>query len=134
MVDLTNYAKEILAKDNGFIASNNYRVIKVEENYCELEGIVSNESYNPYGFIHGGYIFGLADTAAGIAANTVGKNAVTINSSIEYFKAGKSDKIVAIAKCLKFGKNISFYEVSIYDNNNNLISKANINYFFVDKG
>ena len=67
MEDLTNKAKEILKKQKGFISANNYEVVKVEENYCELEGIITDTSTNHLGIAHGGYIFGLADTAAGIA-------------------------------------------------------------------
>ena len=68
MKDFTKLAKEALENDKGFIGNNNYKVIKVEDNYCELEGVLSNSSLNNFGVAHGGYIFGLADTAAGIAA------------------------------------------------------------------
>lgn len=132
-MDLTKIANEELKKDKGFIFSNNFRIVKVEDNYCELEGNITDSSLNPYGIIHGGYIFGLADTAAGIAAKTCGKSAVTLNSTIDYLKVAHSDKIKAIAKCLKSGKTISVYEVFIYDNKDNLIAKASVSYFYIDK-
>ena len=46
MNEMTKVASEILKNDKGFIGSNKYNVIKVEENYCELEGIISETSYN----------------------------------------------------------------------------------------
>lgn len=131
MTDLTNIAKETLKKDNGFIKNNNYKVLKVEENYCEMEGLITDTSMNPFGLAHGGYIFGLADTAAGIAAMTDEKTALTVNSSIEYLKAAKGKKLLAIAKALKKGKNIAVIEVSIYDEENNLIAKASVTYFYI---
>lgn len=127
---LTKVAKEELKKCKGFIEANNYEIIKVEENYCELEGIITETSTNHLGTAHGGYIFGLADTAAGIAAMTDGRKAVTINSSIDYLKVGKSKKLKAIAKCIKNGSSISFFEVLIYDQET-LIAKANINYYYL---
>lgn len=119
--------------NNGFIKANNYKIIKVENNYCELEGKLTETSLNPFGIAHGGYIFGLADTAAGIAAMTDGRKAVTINSTIDYFNMAKSNKLKAITKCLKAGKNISNFEVFIYDEENNLIAKSNVNYYYLDK-
>lgn len=132
MTDLTSYAKEVLKKQKGFISANNYEVIKVEEHYCELDGLITETSTNHLGIAHGGYVFGLADTAAGIAAMTDNRTAVTIDSSIQYLKAGKGPKLKAIAKCLKSGKSVGFFEVSIYDIDDNLIAKANINYFYMN--
>ena len=82
-MNLTELIKENMKMDKGFINSNNYKIIKIEENYCELEGYLTETSVNPFGIAHGGYIFGLADTAAGIAAMTDGRKAVTLNSSIK---------------------------------------------------
>jgi len=127
---LTKVAKEELKKCKGFIEANNYEILKVDKNYCELEGIITETSTNHLGTAHGGYIFGLADTAAGIAAMTEGRKAVTINSSIDYLKVGKSKKLKAIAKCIKNGSSISFFEILIYDQET-LIAKANINYYYL---
>ena len=132
-MNLTDLAKEQINNDNGFIKANNYKVIKVEDNYCELVGSITDKSLNPFGIAHGGYIFGLADTAAGIAAMTNGKKAVTINSTIDYLNMAKGNSLKAIAKCLKGGKNISNFEVFIYDDKETLIAKSNINYYYLNK-
>ena len=132
-MNLTELAKEQINNDNGFIKENNYKIIKVEENYCELEGKITETSLNPFGIAHGGFIFGLADTAAGIAAMTNGKKAVTINSTIDYLNPGKGKRLKAIAKSLKVGKSISNFEVYVYDEKNTLIAKSNVNYYYLDK-
>ena len=131
MKDLTKIAKDILDKDNGFVKCNNYNVIKVEEHYCEMEAVINDSSKNPFGIAHGGFIFGLADTAAGIAAMTDERTAVTINSNIDYLKPGKGDKLIAKANAIKSGKSISVIEVLIYDSDLELISKASVTYFYV---
>lgn len=129
--DLTELAKQQIKKHDGFIKANNFNIIKVEEHYCELEGLITDTSTNPYGNAHGGFIFGLADTAAGIASMTDGRTAVTLSSTIDYLKAAKGTKLIAIASCSKVGKNVSFFEVKIYDEEENLVAKSNINYFYV---
>ena len=131
--DLTEMAKNIVKQSKGFIEANNYEVIKVEERYCELLGTLTETSTNHLGAAHGGYIFGLADTAAGIAAMTDGRTAVTISSNIDYLKAATTKTLKAIATCTKNGKTISFFEVNIYDEENNLIAKANVNYCYIEK-
>lgn len=131
--DLTEMARKIVKECKGFIEANNYEVIKVEENYCELLGTLTETSTNHLGVAHGGYIFGLADTAAGIAAMTDGRTAVTISSNIDYLKAAKTKKLKAIATCTKNGKTISFFEVNIYDEAENLVAKSSLSYCYISK-
>lgn len=120
------------AMNNGFIYNNNYKIIEVKDNYCVLEGTITKTSLNNFGIAHGGYIFGLADTAAGIAAMSKGRKTVTLSSNINYLKKAKGNKLIAKTLCLKEGKNISNYEVSIYDEKDNLIAKATMEYFYID--
>ncbi len=131
-MDLTDKAKERLADDKGFVNNNGYTVIKVEEHYCEMEALITDTSKNPFGIAHGGFIFGLADTAAGIAAMTDERTALTVNSNIDYLKPGKGDKFIAKATAIKSGKSISVVEVLIYDSDLELISKASVTYFYIN--
>lgn len=131
MNNLTDTVKEKLSNIKGFIKANNYNILKVENNYCEMEGIITENSMNHLGIVHGGYIFGLADTTAGIAAMSEGRNVVTIDSNISYFKQAKGNKITAIAKPLKIGKTISVYEVTINNEQNDLLAKATITYYYL---
>jgi len=130
-MDLTELAKKELNNVKGFISNNNYNVLKVEKNYCELEGTLTETSMNHLNTAHGGYIFGLADTAAGIAAMTEGKKIVTIDANINYFKPATKDKIIAVAKVIKPGKTISVFEILIYDNKEELIAKSTITYYYI---
>ncbi len=131
--DLTELAKKLVQDCHGFIEANNYEVLKVEENYCEMLGTITDTSTNHFKAAHGGYIFGLADTAAGIAAMTDGRTAVTVSSNIDYLKPATTKTIKAIATCTKNGKTISFFEVKIYDEEDNLIAKSNVNYCYISK-
>ena len=132
MKDFTTLAKETLAKDKGFINNNNFEVIKVKENYCELDGIITQSSLNHIGIVHGGYIFGLADTAARIAAMTNGGNVVTIDSTISYIKPAKGSRITAKASAIKTGKTISVFEVQITNEKEDLVAKATITFYNIE--
>ena len=137
MNEMTKVAKDMLKDIKGFIGNNNYNVIKVEEGYCELEGVISETSYNNMNIVHGGYIFGLADTAAGIAAlsNVFGSdvNIVTVDANINYFKPAKGERLVAKAKTIKPGKTISAIEVEIYNDNNDIVAKSSMTFYYINK-
>ena len=131
MENLTEFARKRLEEIKGFISANNYKVLNVENHYCEMEGIITETSMNNLNIVHGGYIFGLADTTAAIAAMTEGEKVVTVDSNINYLKPAKSSKLFAKASPIKLGKTISVYEVLISDENSNLIAKATITYFAI---
>ena len=137
MNEMTKVTKDTLKDIKGFIGNNNYNVIKVEEGYCELEGIISETSYNNMNIVHGGYIFGLADTAAGIAAlsNVFGSdvNIVTVDANINYFKPAKGERLVAKASVIKPGKTISVIEVEIYNDNNDMVAKSSMTFYYIYK-
>ena len=122
---------KMFSEQKGFISNNNIKVEEVKENYAKLSSTIEEKSLNPYGIVHGGLLFGLADTAMGIAAKTTGQNAVTINSQIDYLKPGKGSKIIAIAEALKVGKTISVYKCNIYDEKEELISSVTGTFYFI---
>ena len=78
-IEMEEKLKEVF--ETGFIKNNNYRIINIDEQGCKIEGKITDTSLNPFGIAHGGFIFGLVDTTAGLLANLFG-NAVTTNSSI----------------------------------------------------
>jgi len=120
-------------KSNGFIENNNYRLVYEEQGYAVLEADITETSLNPFNTAHGGFIFGLADTAAGIAAHSFGRNAMTVNANIEYLHAITSKKIKAEAKCIKNGKTISVFDVDIIDlERDRVAAKSTVTYFYID--
>ena len=126
------YYKDTVNKDTGFVHNNNMEVVEVGEDYAVMEALITEESKNLYGIAHGGFIYGLADSASGLACFATGRSAVTVDGNINYFHPAKSGKLKAVAKGVKVGKSISTYEVRIYDESEELIAIANFNYFYID--
>ena len=116
---------------SGFVLNNGYRLVELSENYCVMEADIVEIATNPFGMAHGGFIFGLADTAAGVAAMSDGRVAVTSSSNIQYLRPADGKKIKAVAKCLKSGRSISVYDVEIFNEDNLLLSKVSVEYFYV---
>ena len=129
---LLENAKKYMEEVSGFIKNNNYQLVDINNDMCVMEGIIADTSMNPYGMIHGGYLFGLADSAAGLFARVTGRKAVTLSSHIEYLHAAYGSKIKAVVKKVKDGKHIVVFDVLLYDEKNVIVVKATIDYFYID--
>lgn len=62
-------------------------VLEVEKGRCKVGMTVRKEMLNSMGKAHGGISYSLADTAFGFSANTHGKYAVSIETSINHIEA-----------------------------------------------
>ena len=130
--ELLTYGKKYINSVGGFIKNNHYSLVDLKQNYCVMEAEVTDDSLNPYGMVHGGFLFGLADTAAGVAARSTGKKAVTLSSHIEYLHACYGSKVKAVVEAVKIGQTVSVYQASIYDDQDVIVAKAIIDYFYID--
>ena len=96
---------------------------------AEGELIIRPETRNPMGVVHGGALFTLADTVAGTAAFTTGRNCVTLDSSMQFLSAARGDKVRCVAKPKKAGRTIMVYEISITDSEERLVATGIFTFF-----
>lgn len=132
-MDLTNIAKEALENTKGFITNNNYKVIEVRENYCKLEAEITQTSINHLNICHGGFLYGLADTAGGVASMTDKRVSVTVSSSMNFLRPAAGKKIIAEAIQIKTGQSISVFDVKIYDEKNKIVCTSTFTYTYINK-
>jgi acyl-CoA thioesterase len=127
MVDITKI------KDNGFMSYNGLYIVEAKENYVKIGVDITEKSLNPFGVVHGGLIYTLADSAMGIALATTGRSGVTLNSTIDYLTPGKGKKLFADTEIVKDGKSIVVFRVNIKDENDTLVSVASGTYYIINK-
>ncbi len=123
---------ENFGKEKGFIKTNNFKIIELDEEHCKMEYKIEESGLNPVKIVHGGVLFGLADTCAGALACMTGKFPLTTSSNINYLSQAKGDKLYAIANILKVGHNIGYYIVDIFDDTNKKVANATVNMYFTD--
>ena len=71
-------------------------ILECEIGRCKVAMTIRKEMLNSMGKAHGGISYSLADTAFGFAANTHGKYAVSIETSINHIEAlNEGDYLVA---------------------------------------
>ncbi|WP_378186607.1 PaaI family thioesterase [Aquimarina sp. W85] len=63
------------------------QVLEVKKGHCKVGMTIRKEMLNSMNKAHGGISYSLADTAFGFAANTHGKYAVSIETSINHIEA-----------------------------------------------
>ena len=90
---------------------------------CEME--IADWHRNGWGAIMGGAIFTLADFTMAVASNGYRENidTVGVDASIYYMKPAKGTKLIAVAKCMKPGKILSFWEVDVTDDLGTAVAK-----------
>ena len=123
---------EAFNNGKGFMVDNGFKVTKLTDKVAIMEAKIKDNFLNPYGIVHGGILFGMADSVSGALACMSGKSPVTTSASMNYLNACKGTKIIAEATVLKLGKNIGYYNVNVYDDKKTLVAQANVNMYLLD--
>ena len=83
----------------------------------------------------GGTLFTLPDLVFGVAPNHHGRDVVTQASQITFLKSAKGKHLTAVARQIKDGKRVCFYEVVVSDELGTEVAFVTINGYVVrDKG
>ena len=114
----------------GFIKNNGFKVKELNEEKCILEYNIKKDGLNPMGIVHGGVLFGLADTAAGVLSSMGGIEQVTTSSTMNYIRPAVKGILYAVATKLKVGKSIGYFEVKIFDDNDLLLATSYVNFYY----
>ena len=109
---IENYAEKIKHESNGFIRHNGIRIVSVDEERSVLEAEIADNSRNVWGSVHGGFLYTMADTAAGAFARIrYGRRNVTLNGSMNYLRpTTRSKTLTAVGREIKVGGHVGFFE------------------------
>ncbi|GAB4161265.1 MAG: hypothetical protein Tsb0033_18490 [Winogradskyella sp.] len=89
-------------------------ILECEIGRCRLGMTVKKQMLNSMGKVHGGISYALADTAFGFAANTHGKYAVSIETSINHIEAlDEGDYLIAESVIEKVKNKLGFNVVEV---------------------
>jgi len=90
-------------------------ILEVKKGYCKLGLKIRHEMLNSMQKVHGGISYALADTAFGFAANTHGRFAVSIETSINHIEALQEGDYVIAETDFDLPKNkLGFGNVNLY--------------------
>ncbi len=123
-----------LTQDNIYMQNLQIEIMDMKLGYVKGKMMVTNEIMNPYGSIHGGCLYSLADIVTGLAACTYGVFSSTIDGSMEYIiPAMNTDYIICESVEIRQGKHVSLYEANIYDDKGQLVDKARFSFYMMNR-
>lgn len=109
----TKIPHKMLSQD-AFSSWLGIEILEVEKGRCKVAMTVRKEMLNSMNKAHGGISYSLADTAFGFAANTHGKYAVSIETSINHIEAlNEGDYIIAESVIEKVNNKLGFNIVEV---------------------
>ncbi len=126
--------QEVLQKmenESGYFHHNQYHIEEITEESVTLKANINENSLNPYGIAHGGFIFGLGDTAMGILAREENKEVLTLNANIDFLRPGSGKELIAKSEMIKNGKRIKVLKTNIYNEEGKLIASMTSNYMVI---
>ena len=110
------------------------RIVENSEGLFILESRVTERNVNPYNTAHGGYLFTLCDTVAGVTAATMGDYAVTLQGNINYVSPAEKDDVLTVTgKICHNGNKTKVIDVNIINQNDSLICTATFTMYSVGK-
>lgn len=113
MMEATKIPHKMLSQD-AFSSWLGIEIIEVELGRCKVSMTVRKEMLNSMNKAHGGISYSLADTAFGFAANTHGKYAVSIETSINHIEAlNEGDYLTAESVIEKVNNKLGFNIVEV---------------------
>lgn len=125
---------ELVVNRNPFAAQLGIELLEIHEGYVHIRVKTRENFQNIYGDLHGGCLYTIADTMAGVAAGTYGYYVTTVNGSIQYLKAARNTEyIFCEAKVIKPGKTISVVHVEIKDDKDLLLNTAEFTFYNLQK-
>ena len=118
---------------NSFMLHNHIELESVEKDRAVFKLDIRSESCNPYGMVHGGAIYTLADNATGTAAHSDGRYYVTQTSALHFLRNQARGTVRATAWVRHRGKSTVLTAVDITGENGKLLATGEFTFFCVDK-
>ena len=117
---------------NAFTAHNFIELESVEPDRAAYRMEIRPESRNPFGMVHGGALYTMADDAAGAAAHSDGRHYVTQSGSL-HFLDNRAHGIIRAAGTVRHrGRSTVLVAVEITDEKGSLLAAGEFSYFCVD--
>ena len=105
---------DMMLNNDAFSRWLGVKVVDILPGYCQLQMQVTEDMCNGFSIAHGGIAFSLADSCCSFAVNAHGRKSVSVETSINQFKALQpGDAITCICKEESLGKKLGVYTAEI---------------------
>ena len=125
--------RETLEK-NQYISYLGMEFLEMRVGYAKARMKVKKELLNPYGAMHGGSLYSMADTIGGVAACMSGFYVVTVSGSMNYLKpAVNTEYVTCEANCVREGRELAVYDLRILNDHGDILENGSFTYFHLNE-
>ena len=118
-------------RKNAFMLHNHIELESVDKDRAVFKLDIRPESCNPYGMVHGGAIYTLADNATGSAAHTDGRNYVTQSGTLHFLRNQREGIIRAQARVRHRGRSTVLVAVDVVGDDGTLLASGEFSFFCI---
>lgn len=127
---MTQEDMERVLERNPFARYLGMKLKKVEKGFAIGTVPMREDHQNVYGGMHGGCVFAMADTIAGIAAATYGHMVTTLDTNFNYLEAIRDTKeVICEARVVRHGGRITVLNVEVFDDKGKLVCNGGFTYY-----
>ena len=118
--------EEKLLKLNNYIRENGLHVTAISAQEIVMQGELTEKAKNLYGTVHGGFLFLMADSAAGILARADGRRYVTLDANIHFLRSADHGVLTARGTVVRRGRTTCIVDIEITDEEKNMLAKSTV--------
>lgn len=123
-----------MAAENEYMRFLGIEFLVLKKGYASARMKLKKELANPYGMLHGGSLYSLADIVAGTAACMEGRYVTTVNGSMNFMLPAKgTEYIYCEAVSLRQGKRLAVFEVKLKDDENRLLDSGEFTFYVTEQ-
>ena len=118
---------------NTFALHNGMELEAVERDRVVIGMSVSEKSMNPLGIVHGGAMYTMADSAAGLAALTGGRRYATRSSTMHYLSNCSEGTLHAEAQVIHRGRSTCLVKTQVCSEEGKVLAMGEFDFFCVER-
>lgn len=107
--------------------------VKLRKGYSLSRMKYKKELANPYGLLHGGSLYSLADITAGASACMCGHYVTTVSGSLSFLlPARDTEYVYCEAEELRQGRHLAVFDIKIRDDKKHILDNGEFTFFVMD--
>lgn len=135
-INIMEKTEQILRKmvdENTYMKFLGIELLEVKPGLALARMKYKRELTNPYGMLHGGSLYSLADIVAGTAACMSGYYVTTVTGNMNFMlPAEGTEYIYCEAVQLRHGKHLAVFEVKMKDDEGKLLDSGEFTFFITE--
>lgn len=123
-----------MVSENAYMRFLGIEILDLKQEYALARMKYKKELTNPYGMLHGGSLYSLADIVAGTAACMSGHYVTTVTGNLNFMlPAEGTEYIYCEAIRLRMGKHLAVFGVKLKDDRDRLLDSGEFTFYVTEQ-